>query len=322
MTIREEHSTKQKEEFSKKLRETSPTNILGHNSQAFLKDRYAEIPLDKLHLSKTLPRKFTNLENLETLSRSVKAKGVIVPILVRPMEGAADDYYEIIAGQDRYKAAKKAGLQKIPCLIRPLSDRDALEYALMENHMRNALAAIDETESIIKLIAKTLNKPEKECAMLIRAVGKQQYEAGNNVIPPEWKTIQEIFVALGRNIASFRANSLPILNWPNEIKAAVRQQQISPSKAAIIARIENPEKMKAVLDQAIKEQSTVKKIRQMQAEAEGRLEKDLSPDELKKEAAFIFERMQDSDVWSCPKRKEKVTFLLRQMNRLMGGKSA
>src|SRR5689334_16777581 len=84
---------------------------------------FMNIPTGKLKISKTNPRQHIEPNALKDLTASIKAKGILVPILVRQVK----DHYEIVAGERRYRAGLEAGLKEIPCMVRELSDDQALE---------------------------------------------------------------------------------------------------------------------------------------------------------------------------------------------------
>lgn len=207
-----------------------------------------EIPVRAVIVPKWLPRKYSNLQRLELLTTSIQQKGVVVPILLRPAAiDVAQDVYEVIAGVQRWKAAQKAGLTTIPAVVRWLKDDEAIQYALMENTLRHGLGVLEETESILALLATSLNRPQHEVVNLFHKVAKNPAQLENNEILRQWETVLAIFSALGRNWSSFRSNHLPMLGWPEEIKVAVRLQKIAPSKGRIIARIEDEQQRQTLL---------------------------------------------------------------------------
>jgi ParB family transcriptional regulator, chromosome partitioning protein len=98
------------------------------------------------------PRREIHQEPLEELAASIKANGVIQPIVVRPLPaGATGAKYEIIAGERRWQAAKLAGLQDIPTIVRELSDQQAVAVALIENIQREELTAAEEARALKRL---------------------------------------------------------------------------------------------------------------------------------------------------------------------------
>lgn len=108
-----------------------------------------ELNTDQLQPGKYQPRSRMNQESLKELSESVKAQGVIQPILVRP---TAENKFEIIAGERRWRAARMAGLQTVPVVIRNIPDQQALAVALIENIQREDLNPLEQAIGIQRLI--------------------------------------------------------------------------------------------------------------------------------------------------------------------------
>ena len=108
------------------------------------------LPLSQLRPGKYQPRTRMDPASLAELAESIKAQGIIQPILVR--KGGADAQYEIIAGERRYRAAMQAGLSDVPVTIRDVPDRAALAIALIENIQREDLNPLEEAQGIARLI--------------------------------------------------------------------------------------------------------------------------------------------------------------------------
>jgi ParB family transcriptional regulator, chromosome partitioning protein len=110
------------------------------------------LPLSLMQPGPFQPRVHMDQATLEELAASIKANGVIEPIVVRRLpEGGEGARYEIIAGERRWRAAKLAGLADIPCIVRELSDRDAVAVALIENIQREGLSAAEEARALERL---------------------------------------------------------------------------------------------------------------------------------------------------------------------------
>jgi len=135
-------------------------------------------------------------EELAELAASIQQKGLLQPIVVRPV----DDHYEIIAGERRWRAAQKAGLQQIPALVHQVADQDLLELALVENIQRSDLSPIEEAQAY---------------RMLIDDFGLTQEEVAQRV---------------GRSRSSV-ANLLRLLQLPGEIQAMVLSGELSMGHA-------------------------------------------------------------------------------------------
>lgn len=110
-----------------------------------------EIPVEWINVGPWQPRRLFDKERLAELAESIRAKGLVQPILVRPQQGAANRY-QLIAGERRWRAAQMAQLHVIPAIIREMSDEEAHELALIENVQRADLSAVEEAEGYRQLI--------------------------------------------------------------------------------------------------------------------------------------------------------------------------
>jgi ParB family chromosome partitioning protein len=108
------------------------------------------VPIEKLSPGRLQPRHRFSDEELEALAASIRANGILQPILVRPLSD--DRGYEIVAGERRWRAAQRARLHEVPVIVRELDDRAALELALVENIQRQDLNAIEEAQGYHRLI--------------------------------------------------------------------------------------------------------------------------------------------------------------------------
>jgi len=113
------------------------------------KGELQKLPIEQLKPGRYQPRKDMSPEALEDLAASVKAQGIIQPIVVRPV---ADDQYEIIAGERRWRAAQLAKLDVVPCLIKEVADEAAVAIALIENIQREDLNAMEEATALQRLL--------------------------------------------------------------------------------------------------------------------------------------------------------------------------
>lgn len=109
-----------------------------------------ELPLDLMMPNPDQPRTYFDTDLIEELSQSIKDRGVLQPILVRPLK-ADPGIYEIVAGERRWRAAQKAQLHKVPVIIQDLSDKATFEIALIENIQRSDLNPMDEARAYQKL---------------------------------------------------------------------------------------------------------------------------------------------------------------------------
>jgi len=120
-------------------------------------DELANLPLDLLQRGKYQPRVDMRQESLQELADSIKAQGVVQPIVVRPVDGAvagASQRYEIIAGERRWRAAQIAGLPTVPAVIRRVPDEAAIAMSLIENIQRENLNPLEEARALERLISE------------------------------------------------------------------------------------------------------------------------------------------------------------------------
>jgi len=134
---------------------------------------FLQIPLEKIRAGSLQPRRTFSPEPLEELVASIREKGILQPVLVRP----TPDGYELVAGERRFRAAESAGLSTIPAVVRKLTDREALEAALVENVQRTDLNAIELAEGYQRL-AHDFSLSQEQVA---ERVGKDRVTVANTV---------------------------------------------------------------------------------------------------------------------------------------------
>jgi ParB family chromosome partitioning protein len=138
------------------------------------------LPLTWLQPGAFQPRRHFDEDALKGLTLSIKERGILEPLLVRPLpEGK--DAYEIIAGERRWRAAQLAGLHEVPVVVRPLTDREALEFGLIENVQRQDLSPLEEAEGYQRLVdefshtqeglANVIGKSRSHIANMLRLLG-------------------------------------------------------------------------------------------------------------------------------------------------------
>jgi ParB family chromosome partitioning protein len=137
-------------------------------------ERAMEIDTDRLRPNRFQPRVHMDDAKIDELARSIRAHGVIQPIVVRP---AGDEEYEIIAGERRWRASQKAGLLKVPIVVRDLPDERLLAAALIENIQREDLNPIEEAQAYRRL-GEDLGLTQEQIA---EAVGKDRSSIANHV---------------------------------------------------------------------------------------------------------------------------------------------
>ena len=146
--------------------------LLGSEPQAIATSAPPQLPIDRLQPGRYQPRTRMDAEALAELAESIKAQGVIQPILVRPAGG---DRYEIIAGERRFRAAKLAGLDQVPVLVRDVPNEAAAAMALIENIQREDLNPLEEAQGLQRLV-KEFGLTHEQAA---QAVGRSRSAASN-----------------------------------------------------------------------------------------------------------------------------------------------
>lgn len=154
-------------------------NALGRGLDALLNApgpeprRVLEVEVHRIQPNPRQPRARFDEKTLADLALSIRSNGVLQPILVRPSDGK----YEIIAGERRWRAAQKAGLQRVPVLIREAADAQILELALVENIQREDLNPVDEARAY-QMLVEDLDLSQEEVA---RRVGKERATVANTL---------------------------------------------------------------------------------------------------------------------------------------------
>jgi ParB family chromosome partitioning protein len=186
------------------------------------------VPLDLLEPNPFQPRTSIDPTALEELTQSIRLRGVLQPLLVRPRPGTADRY-QIVAGERRWRAAGAAGLHEVPALVHEMTDTEAAAVALVENLQRQDLNAMDEAEGYDRLMTQFEFTQEA----LGQAVGKSR---------------------------SHIANTLRLLNLPLAVKEALRKGEISAGHARALLAHPSPE---AALREVIERQLSVRQTEAM-----------------------------------------------------------
>lgn len=175
--------------------------------------RVQELPMDKIFPNQFQPRTVFDQDKIDELARTIRIHGVIQPIVVREME---PDYYEIIAGERRFRAVLSLEMEKIPAIIQNLDDEEVAAIALIENLQREELTPIEEAKAYRSL----LDMQDVTQEALAQRVGKSQ---------------------------SAIANKMRLLKLPETVQEAVLNKQISERHARSLLALETEEQQVAIL---------------------------------------------------------------------------
>ncbi len=207
--------------------------VLGRGLSALLSDRPAamseemvELDIDLIEPNNFQPRTNFNEEKLEELAQSIRSNGVIQPLLVRRI---GDERYQLVAGERRWRAAQRAGLLKVPCVIKEIPEDKMLELALVENIQRQELNAIEEAQAYKRLI-ETLGFTQE---MVAQRVGRDR---------------------------TFITNYLRLLRLPEDIQQLVEIEKLSTGHARALLGIDDPEIQRKLAKNVIAKGLSVRQI--------------------------------------------------------------
>ncbi|MCB1365847.1 MAG: ParB/RepB/Spo0J family partition protein [Rhodobacteraceae bacterium] len=168
-----------------------------------------QVPIEKLTANPDQPRRSFGQGDLEDLAASIREKGVLQPLIVRP---AGNGMFQIVAGERRWRAAQMAQLHQLPVLVRDLDDTEVLEIAIIENIQRADLNAVEEAIGYRQLMDRFGHTQEK----LSQALGKSR---------------------------SHIANLLRLLNLPDDVRAMIQDGSLSAGHARALITCENPSEL-------------------------------------------------------------------------------
>jgi ParB family transcriptional regulator, chromosome partitioning protein len=167
-----------------------------------------QLPIEMLVANPNNPRRMFADEDIESLSRSLKDKGVLQPIVVRPK----GETFEIVAGERRWRAAQRAGIHQVPVIIRELDDRETLEIAIIENVQRSDLNALEEARAY-KMLMDQYNYTQQQLA---DSIGKSR---------------------------SHIANTIRLMQLPDSVLGQIERGTLSAGHARAIVATDNPQEL-------------------------------------------------------------------------------
>lgn len=171
------------------------------------------------------PRKSFDEEKIEELARSIEVHGILQPIMVRPLK----EGYEIVAGERRWRAARKASLKKVPCLIRELDEEQNMLFAIIENMQREDLNPMEEAEAL------------------------------NQMISTYGLTQEEVSKSIGKS-RPYITNALRLLKLPMHVQNMVTEGALTSGHARAIAGIKDEKKQLEIANHAVRSGISVREI--------------------------------------------------------------
>lgn len=188
-----------------------------------------ELPINEIIPNRDQPRKTFDEVALEELAQSIKQHGVLQPLLVRPIPSGG---YQLVAGERRWRACRIAGLNKVPVVIKELTDTETMEIAIIENLQREDLNPIEEAEGLQALIDK--------CGY----------------------TQEEVAVSVGKSRPAI-ANSLRLLRLPQEVRDMTKNGDISAGHARALLAFDNDAMMLEAAKNIVSNKMTVRDVERL-----------------------------------------------------------
>jgi len=212
-------------------------------------DNYFECDIDRIHPNPYQPRREFAEQEMQDLAGSIKTQGVLQPLLVRK----ARDGYELIAGERRLRAARMAGIYKVPVILKDISNAELIEISIIENIQRENLNPMEEAEAYQRLMT-------------------------------EFELTQEnVSLRVGKSRSAV-ANFLRLNHLPDEIKAAIKNQALSMGHARTLLGAETPEIQRRAFNRVVSGglsvRETEKLVQRLNAEAEPRPEPVKQPEDI------------------------------------------
>lgn len=187
-------------------------------------EEFFEIDIDLIEPNSLQPRTKFDESRLEELAQSILSNGIIQPLLVRPINGGR---YQLVAGERRWRAAQRANLQKVPCIVREIPEEKVLELALIENIQRQELNVIEEAHAYKRLI-ETLGLTQE---MVAQRVGRDR---------------------------TFITNYLRLLRLPEEVQRFVEEEKITMGHARALLGVDDADIQRKVADNVINQGLSVR----------------------------------------------------------------
>jgi len=222
---------------------TAPSRGMGRGLAAILSvsdqpsdsDELRELPIDLVEPNPNQPRKIFDEAALAGLAASIEERGLLQPVLVRPVAGGT---YELVAGERRWRAARLAGLEKVPALVRERDDAHALEVALVENMAREDLNPLEEARA---------------CAALVEELGLTREEVGRRV---------------GRSRVAV-SNLLRLLDLPDDALQLIEAGDLTEGHGRALLLAEDHDQRRRLAKQAVIDSWSVRVLEQKAREANG-----------------------------------------------------
>lgn len=227
----------------------------GTNALIDEKDAVINININQVEPDREQPRKTFNEDELNELADSIKAHGIFQPLLVQKK----DDYYEIVAGERRWRAAKIAGLKEVPCIVREFSEQEKVTIQLIENIQREDLNPIDEALAYKRLIDEFNMKQD------------------------------EVAESVGKNRTTI-TNSMRLLNLTDEVQEMLVDEKLSPGHARALLAVSDKNEQIRLANQVFDEKMSVRDTEKLvKSLGKPKKKKPMTPEQLQ----LIYRQLED-----------------------------
>ena len=268
------------------------------------------------------PRRHFSDEALQSLVESVRAQGVMQPIIVHQKSGGG---FELVAGERRLRATRQIGLPTIPARVVSALDERQLDFiAAMENLQREDLSPVDEVDAVLNVLANELSVPRSVLPALLSRL-RRVSRSGHNVMSKQTKekqadqdTIEKVEAVFSKltkgNWQSFVANKMGVLKLPGDLLEAVRRGDLEYTKALVLRKVENSETREGLLREASK--LSLEQLRQRIKDSTQ------YPTEKAQSFALRLGKIAKADKWKtlAPRKQAQASKLLEKLELLLESK--
>lgn len=283
-----------------------------------------EIEITAIKLPSSQPRRYFDSTKFQQLLESISLHGILEPLLVRPLKSS---FYELVAGERRYRAAQELGFKKVPVVIKILQDEEALAVALAENLIREDINPLDEAEGMLKLLSLKLKEDVGSVISLLYRMSNE--EKGNSkpndgVNAEAVTVIKTVFDTLSViSWQSFVKNRLPLLKMPPDLLEALRAGKIEYTKAMLLSQIKQTAARVELLEEAEANDLSFIEVKERVKALKNSLSTDVNREEISlglsllnryKEAS---NKLQKAAIWQNPKKQKTLEKLLSQIENLL-----
>ena len=217
------------------------------------------VALHLIRRRKDQPRRYFDEAAMEELTTSVKEKGIIQPVILRPHK-EDPGRYELVAGERRLEAATRARLPGVPAVIREMSDQEAREIGLIENLQREDLNPIEEIDATLALLAPRLKLSVEQVPSHLSAL---RYHAKTGKDHPDIAVVEEAFTSLGKlSWQSFVTTRIPLLKLYPDVLEKVREGELDYTKALVVGRVKEERKRRFLLELALEGELSLRELQQ------------------------------------------------------------